>query len=97
MPVLHTAPEFPVIEFVRVVPGYWMVNVDGVRRPIRAIRAGRLWHVSMNNMDIRKPGSSDEHLGSVRNMRDARSLMVAAWMRVEKTRDLAHAEALKAN
>lgn len=82
------------ITFHRVLPGYWVVQVGGVSRPVRAIRSGRNWHVYRDELDYSKPGSREEYLGSTRNLRDAKSLMVAAWLHMDTARELAHYEAL---
>lgn len=86
--------ELDQIAFRQVQPGYWTIVVNDTVRPVIVIRQGRRWVVQMPLLDPQVPGSRGEtQVGSTRSLRDAKGLMVAAWLTLDAARELARHDA----
>lgn len=88
-------PTLQTITFTRVSPGHWTLTVDGIDRPVVAVRFGRNWYVQRTATARRVHGSIEDVLGDARSLRDAKSLMVAGWLDLDRQRALAHLDALQ--
>jgi hypothetical protein len=83
------------VKFRCVIEGYWTVEVDGVDRPITAVRdwTGR-WVIQSCSATVRDAKLWHVH-GETKTLKEAKPLMVRIWDWMRTARDLAHYEAIQ--
>lgn len=81
-----------VIELKRVVPGLYVLVVDGIERPVVVLRDANRWLVQHVDAGQRNQRLEAQHYG-FRTLHFAKSIAERAWEMIRAARALAEAEA----